>query len=337
MPVAVVIGMDRTRSIRHNFLRQLLTGLGVVVSINVAGCCLEKEGTYCIEVDPDEACPSADEALRRLGAEHVEEGSTYYPERTYVVDGEEVTEPAQWCYEASYGVECDAPSGFGRPYLDQGVMRRADTRTATSDRWSSDLSVTTGPCEARAKAWAARGMLEHAAVASLGRFALELMAHGAHPDLITSAHQAAREEMTHAKLCLGLAHAFGGERLEPSPFPFDDGTVKLAKTLTELATRTVLEGCIDETLGVVDLAQQLAECEDAAERQVLSVLLRDERRHAMLAWRTIRWAMHHGGAVVRDVVMSTFNSFGATLAQRPGMFGAKRTWRDVIEPCVRAL
>jgi hypothetical protein len=87
--------------------------------------------------------------------------------------------------------------------------------------------------------------------------------------------------------------------------------------LADFAARTAAEGCIAETLAVL----QIHASADAARDPTLSSLLRatavEESEHALLAWRTVRWAIETGGARVRDAVRdvlaraSSYVAFGA--------------------------
>lgn len=311
------------------FLRQLLTGLGVTVGLG--GCCLEQTDTICIDADTAESCPDPEQVRQEEGAESAD-AAVFFPERRYVFDGEAYVEPSTCCYEVSHGVQCDAPSGMGRPFLAAGSSLRARTRPDVNGHWASALSVGSVDVE-RAQRWRERACMEHAAVASLGRFALELMALGAEPDLVAAAHRAAADEVAHARLAFGLARAFGGAAVAPTAFPFPEAQVPLARDRVELAVRTVHEGAIEETLGVFALSEEHATCTDPVERRVLGAILRDERRHALLAWRTLRWAIETGGAPVRSAVREAFARGRAAVVKTPDM---ERAWREVMEPCIAA-
>jgi hypothetical protein len=333
---------DQTTRIEQ-LKRQLLRGLGVTLAITASGCCLEKTGEVCIDVAADEVCPAADEMWDEVSdeVEAIDPAVTYYPERTYYIGGQALRESAACCYDVSYGVECNAPSGFGRPYFDvghghEGDGRRATIRPATDARWAARLADVRARPE-RAARWAERGLMEHAAIASLGRFALELMAFGADPGLLTAALRAAQDEVQHAKLCFGLARAFGHRPVEPSVFAFGDATVPLAKTLAELAERTAIEGAVEETLGVMALGDELAHSDDPAERRVLRKIIMDEQRHALLAWRVLAWAVGRGGSDVAQAVrraLGQARSRWSSLMPEPEL--ASR-WSQVIEPCARTL
>ncbi len=54
-------------------------------------------------------------------------------------------------------------------------------------------------------AWLRNALMEHASVAALARFTLELLAVGAPADLIRDSNAAASDETRHAELCFALA------------------------------------------------------------------------------------------------------------------------------------
>jgi hypothetical protein len=169
-----------------------------------------------------------------------------------------------------------------------------------------DLAGLTPSLRARlAAAWAEDGLLEHASIASFGRFAFELMAVGAPEELVAEAHRAALDEVEHARLCLGLAGAYAGEAVAAGPFPFE-GRVAVSGDLADVAARAAREGCIGETLASVQAAEQLAWAEDPAVHEALAVLAEDEARHAELSFRFVAWAIGRGGAEVRAAVARAF-------------------------------
>jgi hypothetical protein len=148
-------------------------------------------------------------------------------------------------------------------------------------------------------------LLEHASVASFGRFALELLAVGAPPELVDLAHRAAMDEVRHARLCFALASAYAGHSIAPGPFPFE-GRVDVSADLAAIAVLAVREGCAGETLASVLAAEACARATDPAVRSVLAAITKDEARHAELAWRTVAWAVSRGGARVREAVARAF-------------------------------
>ncbi|WP_438022696.1 ferritin-like domain-containing protein [Sorangium sp. So ce233] len=264
----------------------------------------------------------------------------------------------QCCYELTEN--CSA--GAGRPFLVGERARTAPAQRRAASAWgSAAASPDVAPLAqetraALAEAWLRDALLEHASVASFSRFALEVMAVGAPAEMLDAAHEAARDEVRHAKLCFGLASAYAGAALEPAPFAFG-GRVEVTSDLAELAARAVREGCIGETLAAVQASEQLEHATDAAVRSVLATIADDEARHAELAWRFVAWALQTGGDAVRRAVSAAFEAGlaapppAATAASAPAEALAAHgrpdgavmadAWRraiaDVITPAMRAL
>src|SRR5262249_55284357 len=140
-----------------------------------------------------------------------------------------------------------------------------------------------------------------ASVASFARFSLALLAAGAPADLVALAHQAALDEIQHARLCFALASRYAGEEIAPGPFPLG-AEIPVSASLVAIAVSTVEEGCIGETMAAVIAAEQLARATDPAVRAALARIAADEARHAELAWRTVAWAVRAGGSEVRAAV-----------------------------------
>jgi hypothetical protein len=198
----------------------------------------------------------------------------------------------------------------GRPFLVEDAPRTALAERAdrgwslgvlAPDTAGLDLEVR----RALASAWTADALLEHASIAAFARFSLELLAVGAPADLVIAAHQAALDEVRHARICFALAQGYAGAPIGPSAFPFD-GAVAVSSDLASLAATTAREGCIGETLAAVIAAEQLARAADPAVRRALSAIAEDESRHAELAWRTVAWAVDRGGEAVRTAVAAVF-------------------------------
>jgi hypothetical protein len=153
--------------------------------------------------------------------------------------------------------------------------------------------------------WSREAVAEHASVASFGRFAMELLAADAPSDLIAAAHQAAIEEIRHAKLCFALARAYAGRDIRPGAFPFG-GAVPL-RAHDALIGATIAEGCVNETIASLIAHERLVECRDPAVRHVLSVIAEDEAGHAELAWRCLQWLVDRGTQSSRDLARGAFS------------------------------
>jgi hypothetical protein len=256
--------------------------------------------TQCFAWDEQATCPIPPDA------------NMYIPSFTgcgYVV-GPISSPVAQCCYEVQSFDSCSISSG--PPYLAQDGARAAGV-SDVEQGWAAAgalADVSRLDDEARAilaAAWRRDGLYEHASVASFGRFALELLAVGAPPELVAAAHQAALDEVRHARACLALAADYDGQPVGPGAFPFD-GAVPVSHDLADVAARAALEGCVGETVAAVIAAEQLAQAKDPAVREALAMIACDEANHAELAWRTVAWAMTRGGEAVRRAVENAFTA-----------------------------
>jgi hypothetical protein len=151
------------------------------------------------------------------------------------------------------------PEGFHHP-------RRTPTGRAMG-RWLADVAT-----------------LEAASVPAFRRLARELRAHAAPPHLVRGARESALDEVRHYKLTARSARARGAVvQLERSRrFPIRD--------LLSVATENVREGCVRETFGAVSAAHQAAHARDPELRALMTIISRDEARHAFLAWQIDNWA-----------------------------------------------
>lgn len=321
----------------------------------------------CFLWTADDSCPDAGEALPWLQQDDCTASDTY----TEQVVGGPYPQGGYCCYDTitSY---CAVP---GRPFVVEGRARaagarrpggeaRAHARGRVEERagWSAGErapgveGLSPAQREALADAWARDGLLEHASVASFGRFALDLLGAGAPADLVEAAHRAALDEVRHARLCLALASAYRGAPVEPAPFPFG-GAVAVGGGLAALAAATAREGCVGEAVAAVLAAEQLARAEDPAVRAALAVIAEDEARHAELAFRAVAWAVAEGGEAARAAVAAVIEEAAARPMEVEGAAGdpggalaahgrlpaaearaaAARALAEVALPCLRAL
>lgn len=192
-----------------------------------------------------------------------------------------------------------------------------------AERGWSDENI--GPCvedlssterEIIAQRWIRDGLFEHASIASFSRLALALLATSADADLVRAAHEAALDEVRHAKLSLSLAAAYRGEPIGPRALPLPEA-LPLGADLLELAVSSVVEGAVGETLAAVLAAEQAAVAKDPAVRRVLAGIAEDESRHAELAFRVIAFALAAGGEPVRAAVSRAFAEASSRLPEPP--------------------
>ncbi|MBK8998661.1 MAG: hypothetical protein IPM35_23310 [Myxococcales bacterium] len=141
-----------------------------------------------------------------------------------------------------------------------------------------------------AEVWAVRAQNEHASVASFDRFSLGLLAVAAPPELLVLAHEAALEEIVHARMSFAIAGAYAADAIGPGPLDLRD--VPAASTsLPELVESTVIEGCVGETLSALEARLAAGLATEPAARLALDRIAEDEARHAELAWAFVRWAV----------------------------------------------
>jgi len=123
--------------------------------------------------------------------------------------------------------------------------------------------------------------LEAASVYAFRILENDLRSIGAPRSLCAAARRAARDETRHARMIAALARSFGGR----------PQCVKVKKTAThsllEIARENAVEGCVTETYGALVARWQALHAEKRV-RDVLSVIARDEARHAALSWSIAR-------------------------------------------------
>jgi hypothetical protein len=255
-----------------------------------------------------EQCPAEPEVEELMGPAQ----AGYYEGYNYYDCGgvEFVDEQSDIC---TYTLTCMPWNccGYGRPYLDADGLAVASGATespawsAPSDQGADDL--TAPERDAIRDFWLKNAAAEHSSVAGFHRFALDLLAHGAPPELVRRAGEGAAQEITHSIDCFSLASRFAGVRMGPEALPLG-AAAPVARTLAELAAWTVRDGVVGETLAAYLAAEALEQATDPEVRRTLEIVVRDETAHAELAWETVLWAMDVGGREVRDAVQAVFNT-----------------------------
>jgi hypothetical protein len=213
---------------------------------------------------------------------------------------------------------------LGRPFISR---EDAHAATAPSVDGSSDwctlitnnsaklpAAQSSAPTLARGKKWLDAALGEHASVASFNVFSLQLLGLGAPSDLVTAAQRAALDEVAHAEASFAVAGRLLGHAVGPGSLPAV-GEVQIATDAARVAQATAREGCVHEMTSTLEAALKLdrdldrkshADKLDADERRVLQMVVRDEARHAGLAWRVTAWLSTRFGVdvvnAVRDAV-----------------------------------
>ena len=201
---------------------------------------------------------------------------------------------ADICATCASGFKAKACGNCGRPFLVNGEARTAALEV--NGNWLargldvpvlSRLNPTTRA--ALAAHWARLGQMEHASIAAFARFNLQLLSLGAPAELIESCTQALADETSHTKLCFGLATHYAGVALGPSRL---DVSQSLNETsLVEIMSLVLKEGCIGETCAALEAAESAEVALDPALERAYARIAQDERRHADLAFRFLRWAL----------------------------------------------
>jgi len=225
------------------------------------------------------------------------------PART---DSARVRDPNTCCY-----VFPNVHPRLGRPLRVDGEMRVA--RTLARGDWAAPLSglvleLDPGERTRRAREWLEAAQAEHASIASFARFALQLAAVGAPPDLLADAHHAALDEIEHARISYAIASAYAGEPLGPDRLPL--GELGVAVDLATMARETFEDGCVAETVAALEASEKAAVETDEVLRQALLRIAEDEGRHAALAWQAVAWALRTGGDDVRSALVAAFAQVG---------------------------
>lgn len=212
---------------------------------------------------------------------------------------------------------CGRPFIVGRAPRLGGLERRNDWGGAPSP------DVTALPPDVRrtlAEHYSAIGLMEHASVAAFARFSLELLALGAPAELVRLAADALGDEIEHAKLCFGLAAAYGGVAVGPGPL--DTAGALENTSLAEKLRTAFIEACLGETCAAVEAAEAAERATDPVVAAVLRRISADETRHAELGWRFAKWALERmdtatRSAALRDLSVLAGRELGSREAPAP--------------------
>lgn len=142
--------------------------------------------------------------------------------------------------------------------------------------------------------------MEHASVAAFARFTLQLLALGAPAKLVAEAQQAMADETRHAQVCFGLASEYAGRAVGPGPLRVDD--VLSTDGVEEIVRMTFREGCVGETAAAHEARQCAEHATDVQLSTQLLGIAADEERHALTAWKFVKWALEEFGDPVRVVL-----------------------------------
>jgi hypothetical protein len=248
------------------------------------------------------------------------------------------------CTQIDGHLECQMQAcDFGRPFLVAGAHRSAEIESRAD--W---CDVTTTPNvddlpsalrETLAAHWREVGLMEHASIAAFARFAMQLLAVGAPPELLLETQDAMRDETQHARLAFALASAYADADVGP-------GRLEIEGALEDGDPRDILrmvihEGCIGETVAALEAAEAAEHASDPVVKRVLEQIACDEQRHAELAWRYVAWAVEQdselGLTLLSEIRTSQLEAKSQVVADRNRALLAHGVMTDAMRSELRSL
>ena len=142
-------------------------------------------------------------------------------------------------------------------------------------------------CPPLARHFAHMAHLEAASVIAFVRMHTELLELRAPRALLANVRRAIRDERRHARIIGVVARRFGGTTTAPRVPPFRKRTVEA------MARENAIEGCARETYGALVATWQAHHARDPMIRRTMTIIAKDETRHAKLSWAAARFLSRH--------------------------------------------
>lgn len=200
----------------------------------------------------------------------------------------------------------------------KGRLLRIDGRARLPRRrrgegWKEDLQldVSDVPVLDRVvlgELWHLAARMEHASIPAFSKLSLQLAGLGAPDELLTRCHEAAIDEIDHARRCFAVASAFLDQPLTAGPIPELLGARapvaarSREESLTHLALASLVDGCLSEGVAAEAARRAAERATNPGIKAVLEVISRDEFVHAALAADVVAFCCEAGGKPVRDAV-----------------------------------
>lgn len=132
--------------------------------------------------------------------------------------------------------------------------------------------------------WSKEAAAECASVPAFMALARDLARTSAPTNLVRAALRAAKEEVDHTRLCLGLAERHGDSILNAMLPAVPDSVDENASVLLErLVLEAFWDGCVAEGGAAAIARRNAGQARDASTRLALQTIARDETEHARLA------------------------------------------------------
>lgn len=138
-----------------------------------------------------------------------------------------------------------------------------------------------------ARYFAHTAYLEAASVIAFARMHAELTELRAPRALLANVRRAIRDERRHTRTMTAVARRFGGATAMPRAAPFRRRSVEAT------AHENAVEGCARETYGALVATWQACHARDPMIRRAMTVIAKDETRHASLSWAVARFLHRH--------------------------------------------
>ena len=189
--------------------------------------------------------------------------------------------------------------GNGRQFIVKDRSRKTFSQTCNLDgpefagSWKMGQLPSISPNNSYnqeiGRRWLEQAELSHAALASFARNTLYLMSLGSTSGLLVTSQESGVDKIKHAKLFYGFASAFLDTDLAPGPLDVEGC---LDETDLRFITRSlIMDGCIEETIGAIEVRLRANYAEDPAIKAALTQVASEEMNHAQFAWDTLEWIL----------------------------------------------
>jgi len=163
---------------------------------------------------------------------------------------------------------------------------------------------------------------EHASIASFAAHSLELLAVGVPAHLLAAVHEAAQDEIRHARMSYTVASIYLDSEVGPAALGISSARPN-PTTLLAVLISTARDGCVSETVAAFEALFSLRNAVQTNAPRLLQDVLRsiaeDEMRHAALAWRTVAWGLSVEPLAGRPVMAAIESHLSDVWASRAEM------------------
>ena len=317
--------------------------------------------------DGSEGCDPCDaEAITAAAIEHADSLCAIHDlQRVTLLCGPD-PEVEDCCYLVKLEGDLSCAGFPGRPLLAGAERGPRVAALRAGGAWLAGVDRFAGLCRPRdpdtvevvRSHWLECARFEHASVAAFARVSLQLLALGAPAELLREAQRAMADEIRHAQLCFGLAAAYGGgPAREAGPLRVA-GSAATRMDLEAALREAIVDGALGEGAAAIEALEGARSCQDPVVRDLLLRIAEDEQRHAVLAYRTVQWALAAHPRRAREIVRACLRE-GHGHAEAPageagegedrglgryGLIAARRrawirreSWTGVVAPILAAL